>query len=209
MASNVRSRLSLAFSDSTDFYPPKHLSSTSYESSTETKRLEAEGISAATTGTTIELGTFSTITHCMIRNLDTTNYVIAKFRVAIGSQAAGDFDLAANDTPETITDNGSNGTLVTNGSAVGRYVRLASAEDSGNDGRYLISQTTTDVITLAVGTALSTDNTQDTTVTLAFEAEVEVKIPAAPAAGTPAFVFLPDVKPIGDLVLTADTAAGS
>ena len=73
--SSARARISLAFSDATDYYPPKHVSTAEYELTTPTKRLEHEGISAATGGTSFELGTMTTITFCYVANLDTTNYV--------------------------------------------------------------------------------------------------------------------------------------
>lgn len=156
----------------------------------------------STTALTLDLGQFTSITSMVIRNRSSTaaETVLVTWFHAQGSQGADDFDLAANDTPETITDNSANGTMVTNGAVDGGWVRLASAEDSGNDGVYLIGDAAADVLTLGAGTALTTDNSQDTTVTLAFEH----KNYHAVAAG--GYLRIDDnIVPAGDLVLTADS----
>lgn len=201
--SSTRLYVSTDFSDNSDFSHRRSPYIVEKEKTTNTKRLVFEGVNASTSGTTLDLSSMTTITQMIIVNQDTTNgnYCLAKFYVQLGTQGADDFDFAADDTPETITDNSANGTFVTNRAAAGRWVRVSSAEDSNNDGVYLIDSTTTDVITLAAGGgALGTDNAQDTMATLSFESLVEERISAEEPLVTA------NVVVAGDLVLTADSA---
>jgi len=169
-----------------------------------TAQLIKQTISVGTTEETFDLSAFATITGIIIENLDGNNFVIAEWMTQIGSQGADDFDFAANDTPETILDNSGNTTFLTNYATTGGYVRIASAEDSGNDGLYLIqSAVDGDNLTLGIGNALGSDNVQDTTATLSFEEKCRVKIPK----DNMPLIYMGNVVVASDLKLEADTAA--
>lgn len=75
------------FSDSSAFSPvlPGGLfEPTAYNPGSGTYRYEVRIVTAATGGTTIELGMYTTVTNIIVVNLDATNYVEATFRTSGG-----------------------------------------------------------------------------------------------------------------------------
>jgi len=162
-------------------------------------------IEATTTALTLDLSMFSSIERILMWNRSSTSgeHVMATWFEQHGSQAAGDFDLG-DDNPDTILDNGGNTTFITNEAVDGGYVRIASAEDAANDGAYLISQVVDgDNLTLAPGASL-TNNVQDTTATLSFEAKNKARVPTQGVV-----IVGGSVVPAGDLVIEADSGTPS
>lgn len=162
----------------------------------------SQKLDIGTSEVTYDLGQFTTITGIIIQNLDSTNFLEAEYFSIRGSQAADDLAFA-NANPDTIADNNTSGTFITNGAESGGYVRVASSENSGeNDGAFLISQAVDgDNLTLAPAEAL-TANTNDTAATLSFERKNKEKIPAGGF-----LVTTGNIQPAGDLKLLADTAS--
>ncbi len=77
MASYARVRTILEHSEASDYSNPTLIEEFT-STATPTKKLAIE-ISAATGGTTVETGTFTTISHCVIENEDATNFVEVEF----------------------------------------------------------------------------------------------------------------------------------
>ena len=159
-------------------------------------------IDVTTTAYTVDLAQFNTITAIIVQNTTATNYLNLTYMCQIASLGAlTNVDLAANDTPETITC--ASATFTTNPAAAdGCWVRLAAAEDSGNNGLYLVDKVTSaTVLTLGTAAVLTTDNTDDDTVTISLEQKNRVRL-----SGTDGILVLKgDVVPAGDLILQAVT----
>ena len=109
-----------------------------------------------------------------------------QFRVAGGGAApiTGGSLIFADADPDTIADNGGSWADFTLTFSAGDSVRVASAEDSANDGVYEIAIVTADLITLTDNVVLVA-NADDTTATLALVAPNGVLarlVDGAPAA---------------------------
>jgi adhesin HecA-like repeat protein len=164
-------------------------------------------VKASTTGTTLDLATWSTISQIMIRNTDTTNFILAEFYAQVGTYAAGDLTLTKA-APDTILDNngGDMSTTPEYGSA-GMYARVANGTNSDNDGLFLIqslsdSGATNDLITLAQDNTFDDTEANDATATISFESRTKLKIPATKLVN-----YEGNVVAASDLVLRADTSA--
>jgi hypothetical protein len=203
MADYVKLSLGLRASEMSDYVRP-YLDPTQMVSELTPDENLWTLVDALTTGTTLSLANFTTLSVVVLQNTDTTNYVEAEWYYSRGSQAAPAAGWAfANDNPDTITDGDAGGTLVTNGAEVGGYVNVSASENSGeNDGTYLVQAATTDVLTLGTGEAL-TANAADTTALLTLVRRNKDRI--APSS----FLVLGPVFPDLNIVLTADTAACS
>lgn len=200
MADYVKLALSMRASELSDYVRP-YLDPTQMVTELTPDEVMWQLVEALTTGTTLSLANYTTMSTVVLQNRDTTNYVEAEWYYSRGSQAAtaGGWNFADAD-PDTITDNDAGGTLVTNGAEVGGYVNVASSENSGeNDGTYLIQALTTDVLTLGTGEAL-TANAADTTAALTFVRRNKDRI--APSS----FLVLGPVFPNLNILLTANTA---
>lgn len=157
-------------------------------------------IEAATGGVTFELGNFTTINCMFLENLDTTNFILAQFFTLRGTQAdTVTFAQAA--TGDTITDDSAAGTMITNGSRAGSYVRITDAATAANNATFLIRSTTTNVITLVATNTVTADAAD--VVGLSFEERNEVRLAAA-ASSEVSMLYVPGrVVPEQDLLLTS------
>lgn len=159
-------------------------------------------IEAATTGITFELGNFTTINGMMIENLSTTSGedVDVEWYCPRGSQTdTVTFAQAA--TGDTITDDSSAGTMVTNGSRAGSYVRITAAATAANNATWLIRSSTINVVTLVTESTLTADGAD--AVVLYFEDRCTQQINAA-TTGTQSILFIGGpVTPEQDLLLTS------
>lgn len=84
MAAYQEVTLQAKFSDSSSLSPSKDYKPDAYNPGAGTYRYEIRDVSAATAGTTVELGMYSTVTNILIKNKDASNYVQATFRTTGG-----------------------------------------------------------------------------------------------------------------------------
>ena len=154
-------------------------------------------IEAETTGTTLDLSMFTTITQCIVVNEDATNYLEVEWYYLRGTRAAANLAFADSGTDDTITSAAAD--LVSSGGEAGGYVRVGSAEDAANDGTYLIQTISTTVATLASSASLTT-NADDDTAILYFERRNKDRVAASK------FLVLGPMAAAEDLTLTANTA---
>jgi hypothetical protein len=201
---NARIRTLVEYADNSDYY--KALTEQYERTESPTYRLAAS-LSAATTGTTLELGPYTSTGTIILANTDTSNSVYATFYQQLGTYAAGDltFDDPASGNDTILDNNGGNLTTTPEFASVGDWVRVASATVAGNDGLYLItnisdSGATNDLITINNSDTL-TDSVNDLTATLSFESKTRLVIPAS------GHVVLSTAVVASDIVLTARTAA--
>ncbi len=155
-------------------------------------------IPVGTTAETLDLSAFTTITAMVLYNKSATaaEVVDATWFHQKGSRAAG--NLAAVDgNPDTFTSAAND--FLTSGASTGGWVRVASAEDTANDGTYLIQLAAAGTITL-YSTAALTANLDDDTAVLYFERK---NIQGIPAGGL--LVVTDNVVPAGDLVLLSES----
>ena len=85
MASYQKVTVSAKFADVSSFSPSKDYAPDAYDPGAGTYRYEIRDISAATGGTTVELGMYTTVTQIIVKNKDTANYVEATFRTTGGA----------------------------------------------------------------------------------------------------------------------------
>lgn len=168
---------------------------------TPVKRLHTE-VLATTSGLTVELGNFSTILAMVLRNLDTTNFVDAKFRYEKASKTFGANKLGFTATaPCTITDDDS--TFVsTLKFKKGDYAVVSSATEAANSGTFLVQAVAAGTLTLEETAALTLDADDAGTPTIKTVCENELRLTA-----TDGWLAALNVRPDNDLVLTADTAS--
>lgn len=157
-------------------------------------------IEVATTGTTVNLDDFGTVSFLAIYNEDATNFVEAEWYYSRAASFADTVTFAQAATGDTITDDSAGGAYVTNGSRAGSYVRLASCATAGNNGTRLIRSTTTNVITLVAESTMTADAAD--AVTLEFLDRNTQRIATADF-----MYFNSRIDPALDLLLTANTAA--
>lgn len=85
MSDYVRIRASMEAAEAASFSPKKlETAFDAYESGASTLFYEVRKIKAATGGTTVELGMYTTITNIIVKNKDATNRVDATFRTTGG-----------------------------------------------------------------------------------------------------------------------------
>lgn len=160
-------------------------------------------ISAATTGTTIELGNFSTIAALVIKNEDTTNFVEAKWRYTKATKTYGANKLGFTATaPCTITDADSTFLSALRVKA-GDYVVVSNAAEAANSGTFLVQAAAAGTLTMIESTAFTLDAADAGTPTIISTPENEQRIPAN------THIVAGYVRPETDLVLTANTGACS
>lgn len=86
MAAYQEITVSAKFSSSSSLLPADEFKPDAYNPGAGTYRVATyNDISAATGGTTIDLGAFTTVTQIIIKNTDATNYVEATFRTTGGA----------------------------------------------------------------------------------------------------------------------------
>lgn len=199
MALYSRIRTVLEIASNSDYYKPEMKQEFSITGTPSYRVMES--FSAATTGTTLNLGTHTTFGPFVVVNKDATNYVYLDYYQRLGTQAAGSYNFA-NANPDTITDNAAGGTFLTNGCANGDYVIVSGSENSGeNDGTFLVQTAAADTLTLAATEAL-TANALDTTASLVFARKNRIRINAGH------YAVLPQQANIsGDILITANTSA--
>ena len=159
-------------------------------------------IEASTTGITFDLGNWTTINGIMVENLSTTaaETVDIEFYVPRGSQTdTVTFAQAA--TGDTITDDSAAGTMVTNGSRAGSYVRITAAATAANNATWLIRSSTTNAVTLVTESTLTADAAD--AVVLYFEDRCTLQVPAAASNESAILVVGGPVTPEQDLLLTS------
>ena len=158
-------------------------------------------VSVDTTGTTLTLSHLTSLSRLIIYNEDSTNYVTARWFASHGSQAAvatpgWAFGEATDD--DTITSPAA--TLLTNGALAGRYARVSSAENSANDGTFLIQTATSTILTLTAANDLAVV-ADDNAALIEFLSRNEQRILAGQ------YIVLTAAHVASNLLLTADTAA--
>src|SRR3990167_5061000 len=72
------------FSSAANYDPEVPYEPTVYDTGSGTYKYEIRYVSAATAGTTIELGMYATVTNILLKNKDATNYVELTFRTTGG-----------------------------------------------------------------------------------------------------------------------------
>ena len=86
MSDSVRIRMSLEAAENESFSPKKLESNfDAYAPTAGTYRYEVRKVSAATGGTTVDLGMYTTVLNIIVKNKDTTNRVDGTFRTTGGS----------------------------------------------------------------------------------------------------------------------------
>lgn len=75
----TRTRLTTVYSSASDYASPTVNASYEIAESASTKKLAVVAAASISTGTTVELGTFTTVTSVMVKNLDTSATVIVGF----------------------------------------------------------------------------------------------------------------------------------
>ena len=162
-------------------------------------------LSAATAGTTLELGSFTTILECFIKNHDTTNYVVADGRALKSSKTFSTNTLGFVDggagVADTITDTGS-AFLSAQYLKAGDYVVVTGCSDT------TANNTTFGPLTAAVAGTITVPTAQVTAE--AAEAGLVTMVGVSPFSEkilASQWVKLNAVRPENDLLLTANTAA--
>jgi len=199
MADNARIRVTHEYATNTD--SNRSLSRFTEATAAPEFRIELS-TSATTAGKTVDLSPWTTITWLVVVNKDATNYVEARYYQQVGTESAGVGDeiAFAAATPDTVSSVQTNGTYVTSGAQRGDWLRVTGAEDSGNDGVWLMQTVAVDTLTVGEDDSL-TANTDDETAVLSFETLNTERV----AASSWTLIKVP--VSAGDLVLTADTAA--
>lgn len=159
-------------------------------------------IQAATTGVTFELGNFTTINCLMVENLSTTaaETVDVEWYCPRGSQT-DTVTFAQVATGDTITDDSSAGTMVTNGSRAGSYVRITAAVTAANNATWLIRSSTINAVTLVTESTLTADGAD--AVVLYFEDRCTQQLPAASTSEQAILFIGGPITPEQDLLLTS------
>lgn len=85
MAAYQKISVSAKFSEVSTFSPSKDWEPDAYNPGSGTYRYEMREVSAATGGTTVDLGMYTTINNIIVKNKDTTNRVDGTFRTTGGS----------------------------------------------------------------------------------------------------------------------------
>jgi hypothetical protein len=86
MSDYLQVTVSVKVSESSSFASPKAQTTfDAYEPGAGTYPYEVRKVSAATGGTTIDLGMYTTVNNIIVKNKDTTNYVEATFRTTGGA----------------------------------------------------------------------------------------------------------------------------
>jgi hypothetical protein len=108
---------------------------------------------ATTTGITIELGGFTSLTSLLVLNRSTTLGMIAKHTYTKASMTAGLGDINFNNSnPDTIQSLSQNFTTL--GFVVGGYARVSGSANPANSGTWLIQQISAGFLTLLDSAAL-------------------------------------------------------
>lgn len=84
MSSYKKVSVSAKFSDVSSFSPSRDFAPDDYNPGSGTYRHEVRDVLAATGGTTIDLGMYTTVTQIIVKNKDTANYVEGTFRTTGG-----------------------------------------------------------------------------------------------------------------------------
>lgn len=165
-----------------------------------TKYLHLE-LSAATTGTTLELGTFTTIIALIVANHDATNFVEAKWRYTKSTKTFGANKLGfTNAAPCTVTDDDST-FLTALRARAGDFAVISGATEAANNGTFLVQAAVAGTLTMIESVAFTLDADDAGTPTITMVTEIEQRIPVSQHA------LMLYVRPDNDLVLTANTAA--
>jgi len=200
MTDYAKVRVSLVYSASSDYSDPK-IDTLLADLALTPDEIRYAHLDLSTTAQTLDLGHYGSITAIIIKNLSATAAEIARaaWYTILGEQAAGSYSFA-NANPDTIADDNTNGTFVTNLAKKGRIVRVTHTDAvTTNDGTYLIDIAAVDLLTLSATDALST-NSADLTAQLSFESFNEEQIPAGGF-----LVITGDIQPAGDLVLDCES----
>jgi hypothetical protein len=189
----IRARTNIVRSDFADYSRPSLLLELidTHESD---EILEFE-LDVETTGRTISLSAFSSISKVVIHNEDALNFVEAQWFNPRGTKGTGDLAFA-NVNPDTITDNAAGGVFIISGGQVGGYVRVSN---STNSGVFLIQNIAPDVITLGILESIVNIG-NDVTATLSFESKNLTRVDGTRTT------TIGNVAPAGNLTLTADTS---
>lgn len=165
----------------------------------------SQKIDATTAGATVELGAFDTITSVTISNSSTTLPVRVVWYQQIGTKAnpGGAGITLVVGPPGVITDAAATGNMITSGAAVGRWVRLASSENSANDGLHCIQACTADTLTTP-DTLNATVAPPDTSMTFSFEVKNEIML-----AAQGVLCIAVGIVPASDIVLYTASATAT
>lgn len=203
MSDYARFSLNVDVSERDDYAKP-YIDYTFLDSLTPDETL-FQKVEADTTGTTVSISQFATVTSLIVENLDSANSVEVSWRENIGSQTSTNWAFADVAAGDTIDDNDALGTMVTNGAKVGRWARITGTTGGGgNDVTSIIQAVNANGndITLG-GTNSGNIGSQDPEEgTIYFDEDNAVLVPFG------RFVVIPStILTTTNLTLTAKTAA--
>jgi hypothetical protein len=139
-------------------------------------------VAAATTGETVDLTHFTSVTGMLLRNLSTTaaETIRVDWYEEVGSQAVGATGYTfANANPDTIADADAAGTFVTNGARAGDWVVVTASTTAARDGTYLIQTAAVDLLTVGANHDFAAVIGTDATSALSFQSFNSNVLPAS------------------------------